>query len=143
MDRLISVNKKIDRLENKKQDLVYDLHHRFAYYLVTNYDVIFLPTFETKQMSFKKGRKINRTTTRAMLDLSHYKFKLLLKWYAKKYGKHVVDCNESYTSKTRSWDGYIDENLGSKKFIKDDKIKVGRDINAARGILIKQLSMVA
>jgi len=78
-----------------------------------------------------------------MLDLSHYKFKMKLKWYAKKYGKIVVDCNESYTSKTRSWNGTIDETRGSKKYIKDDYIKVGRDINAARGILIKQLSQVA
>jgi len=27
-----------------------------------------------------------------MLDLNHYKFKQTLKWYAEKYGKHVVDC---------------------------------------------------
>jgi len=143
LDRLASVNKKLWKLENKKQDIVKDMHHQLAYYLVSNYDVIFLPTFKTKSMTFKKNRKINRTTTRAMLDLSHYKFKLLIKWYAKKYGKHVVNCNESYTTKTRSWDGTIDAKIGSKKLIKDEKFVVGRDINASRGILIKQLSMVA
>ena len=142
-ERLVSVNRKLDKLENKKQDLVLDLHHRVAYHLVSNYDVIFLPKFETKKMASRKGRKINRTTTKSMLNLSHYKFKLLINWYAKKYGKHIVDCNESYTSKTRSWDGTVDDKLGSKKVIKDEKIKVGRDINAARGILIKQLSMAA
>jgi transposase len=78
-----------------------------------------------------------------MLSLGHYEFKLRIKWYAKKYGKHVVDCNESYTSKTRSWDGTIDSKLGGKKVIRDDKIIVDRDINAARGILLKQLTKVA
>jgi len=142
-ERLVSVNRKLDKLENNKQDLVLDLHHRVAYHLVTNYDVIFLPKFETKKMTFKKDRKINRTTTKSMLDLSHYKFKLLINWYAKKYGKHIVDCNESYTSKTRSWDGTVDDKLGSKEAVKDERIKVKRDVNAARGILIKQLSMAA
>lgn len=142
-DRLRGIKKKLWKLENRKQDLVRDLHHQVAYHLVQSYDVIFLPTFETKKMSSRKGRKINRATTRQMLDLSHYKFKLIIKWYAQKYGKHIVDCNESYTSKTKSWSGEIDDKLGSKKYISDDNIKVGRDINAARGILIKQLSMVA
>jgi len=142
-DRLREIEKKIWKLQNKKDDLVSDLHDRLAFDLVQENDLIFLPTFETKKMSSRKGRKINRTTVKSMLDLSHYKFKMRLKWYAKKYGKIVVDCNESYTSKTRSWDGTIDEKLGSKKYIKDDKIKVGRDINAARGILIKQLNQAA
>ncbi len=44
-----------------------------------------------------------------MLSLGHYDFKLRIKCYAKKYGKHVIDCNESYTSKIRSWDGTIDD----------------------------------
>jgi putative transposase len=74
-----------------------------------------------------------------------YKFKLLLKWYAKKYGKKVVDCNEAYTSKTRSWSGEIDLKLGPKKVIKDKSkaIQVDRDINGAKNIFIKCLSLAA
>ena len=143
-DRLKYLNRKINRLKSKKDDLINDLHHRLAYELVSNYDVIFLPSFETKQMTSKKGkRKIRRITARQMLDLNHYKFKIKLKWYADKYGKHVVDCNESYTSKTKSWNGKIDNNLGSKKVICGDGFKVDRDINGARGILLKQLTKVA
>ena len=52
----------------------------------------------------------------------------------------MVDCNESYTSKTRSWDGSIDGKLGSAKIIKGDGFTVDRDINAARNILIKHLT---
>ena len=142
-EKISGINKKIDRLKARKDDLLLDLHNRLAYDLVQKYDVIFLPTFETQKMSKKQGRRIRRRTTREMLSLGHYEFKLRIKWYAKKYGKHVVDCNESYTSKTRSWDGTIDSKLGGKKVIRDDKIIVDRDINAARGILLKQLNKAA
>ncbi len=75
-----------------------------------------------------------------MLDLNHYGFKLRVKWYAKKHGKQVVDCNESYTSKTRTWDGSIDKKLGSSKIIKGDGFTVDRDVNGARNILLKHLT---
>jgi len=47
------------------------------------------------------------------------------------------------TSKSRSWNGTIDDKLGGKKSITDGKIIVDRDINGARGILLKQLNKVA
>jgi putative transposase len=141
-DRINYCDKNINKLKCKKEDLITDLHHKFAYYLVNNFDCVFLPTFETKKMVKRKGkiRTIRRNTARQMLDLGHYKFKLLVKWYAKKYGKKIVDCNESYTSKTRSWNGTMDENLGGKKIIKDENIIVDRDINGARNIFIKCLT---
>ena len=131
----------LTQLKNKKDDLILDMHNHLSYYLVSNYDVIFLPSFESKKMVKRQGktRTIRRNTARQILDLNHYSFKLRLKWYAKKYGKIVVDVDESYTSKTRSWDGTIDEKLGSSKIIKTDKFSVGRDINGARNILIKHL----
>jgi putative transposase len=141
-DTLNYLNKEINKLKCKKEDIVSDLHSRLAFELIKDYDVIFLPTFETKQMVKRKGkvRTIRRNTCRQMLDLGHYSFKMKIKWLAKKYGKHVVDVNESYTSKTRSWDGTIDAKLGSKKIIKGSGFKVDRDINAARGILLKHLT---
>jgi putative transposase len=142
-DRLIHFNNEINRLKCKKDDLILDLHNRLAYELITHYDVIFLPSFETKGMVRRKDKKIRtirRNTCRQMLDLNHYGFKVRLKWYAKKYGKHIVDCNESYTSKTRSWNGTIDEQLGSSKIIKGDGFTVDRDINGARNIFIKHLT---
>jgi len=142
-DRLKFLNRKINRIKCKKDDLLLDLHNRLAYELVSKYDVIFLPTFETKKMSNKQKRNIRRVTTREMLNLNHYQFKERIRWYADKYGKHVVDCNESYTSKTLSWSGEIDNKLGGKKIISDGNISVNRDINGARGIFLKQISKVA
>jgi len=142
-DRIVCFDNEINRLKCKKDDLTLDLHNRLAFELVSNYDVIFLPTFETRSMVTRKNKKvrtIRRNTCRQMLDLNHYGFKLRLKWYAKKFGKHVVDCNEAYTSKTRSWNGEIDSKLGSSKTIKGAGFTVDRDINGARGILLKNLT---
>jgi len=142
-DRIKYLDKKIAKLRAKKRDLTQNLHNELAYYLVSNYDVIFLPTFETKKMTKKEGRNIRIRTAKEMLNLNHYKFKLKLKWYCQKYGKHLVIVNESYTSKTYSWNGFIDEKLKSKKVIKFHNMLIDRDINGARGILLKQLSKVA
>ncbi|WOG30367.1 transposase [Endozoicomonas sp. 8E] len=142
-DRIIHFNREIDRLKCKKDDIVLDLHNRLAFELVSNYDVVFLPTFETRGMVTRKDKKvrtIRRNTCRQMLDLNHYQFKKRLKWYAKKYGKHVVDCNEAYTSKTRSWSGTIDEKLGSSKVIKGEGFIVDCDINGARNVFLKCLT---
>lgn len=131
--------KKIHRLRWRIKDRIDDLHRRVALELVTKFDVIFLPTFETQQMGRKAKRKIRRKSVRAMFGLAHYRFKMVLKWMAKKHGKFVVDANEAYTSKTRSWDGFIDNHLGGKEVIHDDRIEVDRDVNGARGIMLRAL----
>jgi len=71
-----------------------------------------------------------------MLGLGHYKFKVFLKWIAKKRGKIVIDTNEAYTSKTYSKDGTIVQNLGGSKSI----LGLCRDVNGARGGLLRALT---
>ncbi len=142
-DRLTFIDKEMRRIKSKKDDLVRDMHHRLADYLTREYDVIFLPHFQTQKMvKRKKGRVIRRNTCRQMLNLCHYQFKLVLKWYASKRGKRVIDSNESYTSKTLSHSGKVLENLGGKKQIKDEGLIIDRDVNGARGIFIKTLLQV-
>ena len=144
-DRLKNLNRRIHFVRARHQNLVEDLHRRVAYDLVINYDVILLPTFETKQMvqirSETRQRFLRRKTVRGMLGLAHYQFKQTLKWMAKKYGKTVVDVNESYTSKTL-WDGSILKNLGGKASILFQGKRVNRDIHGARNILIRFLTKV-
>lgn len=145
-DRLTNNTKKLNKTKARRIHLIEDLHKRVSYDLVQNYGVILLPTFETKQMVKKsdetKKRKIRKVTVKSMLDLSHYQFKLNLKWMAKKYGKVVIDVNEAYTSKT--YNGKIID-IGSKKTIitkmkSGKKIYIDRDINGARNILIRFLT---
>lgn len=90
-------------------------------------------------MSSTEDRKIKTKTVRSMLGLAHYRFKLKLGWMCRKYGKRLVIGNEAYTSKTRSWDGVIESNLGGAKTISDGEIRVDRDVNGARGFLLRAL----
>lgn len=50
----------------------------------------------------------------------------------------LIRCNESYTSKTNSFDGSI-MNIGSKSSFKYKGITVDRDINGARNIMLRAM----
>ena len=140
-DRLRFIEKNLNRLACKRQDRVNHLHRAVAYNIVRNYDVIYLPDFETKPMVKTKGRKIGRRAVHDMLSLSHYNFKEFLLWTAKKYGKEVIIVDESYTSKTQSWNGIVNEKLGSSRTMKDGTRIIDRDINGARNIYLKHISL--
>ena len=133
------MRKAAKRLQWRIKDLVTELHWKVGTYLVQNYDVILLPTFETQQMSSRAKRRLRSKTVRSMLTFSHFQFKLRLKHLAAKYGKTVIDVNEAYTSKTASWTGEIKVNLGSAKTITSQGVTLDRDVNGARGILLRAL----
>jgi putative transposase len=129
------------RLRGKIKNLVSELHKKTAKFLVDNFDVILLPTFETSQMSKKGKRRIRSKSVRQMLTLSHYQFKQFIKHKAFEYKKIVLDVNEAYTSKTVSWTGEIVKNLGGSKTIKSLSTNniMDRDLNGARGIFLRAL----
>jgi putative transposase len=134
------LRKAANRIRLRIKNLVDELHHQTASFLIQNFDIILLPTFETSQMVVKSGRKIRAKSVRQMLTLSHYKFKQFLKHKAFEYGKTVLDCCEAYTSKTVSWNGEIIRNLGGRKVIKSsDGLTMMRDLNGARGIFLRAL----
>jgi putative transposase len=134
-----SLNKAIQRHRAKIHNLIDELHKKTALFFVRNFDMILLPSFETKQMSDKSTRKITKKSVRSMLTFSHFRFKQYLNHKADEYGKKVVEVNEAYTSKTASWTGEVQENLGSKRFVRSSGITVDRDINGARGIMLRAL----
>lgn len=136
-DQMRCVQKRLGRLSARIDDQITDLHRRVAFDLVSNYDTVICPPFETSQMVAREGRKLRRSSVREMQSLSHYQFQQHLKWMCKKYGKQFVACGEAYTSKTRSWDGVIHANLGGAKTISDGEIVVDRDHNGARGIFLR------
>lgn len=126
------------RLVDRIQSLVDELHKKAAAFLCANFDVILLPTFETKDMVNKAKRRIRSKSARQMLTLSHYKFKQFVKHKAFETGKIVLDVCEAYTSKTVSWTGEIKPKLGgAKKIVGDDGRIMDRDINGARGIFLR------
>lgn len=127
------------RMRAKIKHLITELHHKTAKFLTDNFDIILLPTFETKQMAKKKKGRINKKSIRMMLTFSHFRFKQFLKWKAHQTGKVVLDCNEAYTSKTHPQTGEI-KNIGSTKWIKLlDGSRADRDVVGARNIMLRAL----
>ena len=131
--------KRIDKLAIRVRNLVDDLHRRVACDLVQAFDVILLPSFETKEMSARAERKIRTKTVRSMLGLAHCRFRRKLERMSRRYGKRLVIANEACTSRTRSWDGIVDRKLGGAKTVSDGSIVVDRDMNGARGIMLRAL----
>ena len=161
LDQLISRSTKVscrqrskmriaaNRIRERIQNLIKDLHQQATSLLVNSYKVIFLPTFDSSQMVIKnragKKRKINHKSVRQMLTLSHYKFERHLKQAAIKKGVIIVFCNESYTSKTCGSCGYIHHSLGGAKVFKCPRCgqRISRDANGARNILLRALQATA
>ena len=125
----------LNRTYHRIQDLVDELHWKCINYLVHNFSVIVFPPFEVKGMT-KKGRKLRKSVVRSMLALRFFDFKERLKQKCKECGVMYIEQNESYTSKTNSFTGELMNNLGSKEWFMYDGIKVHRDLNGARNILI-------
>ena len=144
-----SLNKVADKIRVKVKNLMKELHYKVANWLVDNFDLIILPYYEVSDMVLKAGRKLNKKSTRSMLNFSFYKFSQILERKMKekkgyinissKMYSRVVRVNEAYTSKTQTWDGKI-ANIGSKETLKVSKdITIDRDINGARNIFLRAL----
>ena len=136
-----ALRKAAKRIKVKIRNLIDELHKKVAHFLVTNFDIILLPTFESQQMTKRGARKLRRKSVRQMLTLSHHRFKVFLKQKALEYGVIVIDVCEAYTSKTVSWTGEVVANLGGSKVIKSSEGQhMDRDLNGARGIFIKNVA---
>lgn len=138
-----TMRRAVNKIRNRIRCLVKELHCKLVHFLVTNFDVILLPSFDTSQMILKSRRRIRKKSVRQMLTLSHYKFKQRLLEKAKQCGKHVIIVNEAYTSMTLSWTGEQKKSLGGSKIITaKDGTSMHRDLNGARGILVRFLTWV-
>ena len=130
-----------NKIRVKIRNLVDELHKKVAHFLVTYYDIILLPTFESQEMCKRGKRNLRKKSVRQMLTLSHYRFKQRLKQKALEYGVQVIDVCEAYTSKTVSWTGEVIEKLGGTKVITaSDGTRMDRDLNGARGIFVKSIA---
>lgn len=135
-ERSNKFNKAMQRIRWKVRDLIDEIHNKLAIALCRMFDVIYIPTFETKDMVSKLKHK----TSRAMLGWAHYRFKMKLKSKAEEYSCKVVDCTEEYTSKTCGNCG-TENQIGGKEVwtCKHCGCAHDRDINGARNILLKQM----
>jgi putative transposase len=136
-----SMRKAANRMREKIQNLIDEVHKQSACYLTENYRLILLPRFETSQMVAKTRRKIRSKTVRSLLTWAHYRFKMVLKHQASKRGCVVLDVGESHTSKTCGRCGHRHDNLGGSKIYNCPNCGTitPRDANGARNIMLRAL----
>ena len=127
------------RKQRKITNLVDELHWKTCNLLTSNYNRVMLPFFETSNMI--KGRKLGKITKRLLNVFSFYKFKQRLIEKCKQTGVKLFLVDESFTSKTCTRCGWLNQSLGkSKTFVcKNCDLNIDRDINGARNILIKNI----
>ena len=129
-----------NRIRIRIENLVRELHRQAARFLVTSFDVILLPGFETSEMVERGRRRIRSKTVRNLLTLAHYQFGMFLRHKARETGAVVLSVNEAYTTKTVSWTGELLENLGGASVVvAQDGERMDRDYNGARGIYLRAL----
>lgn len=122
----------------KIKNKVSELHWKTIQYMMLNYDHIMIPDFKVSQMV--RGKKISRQTKRMLCMYSFYSFMLKLKYKCKKNGKKMYVVDESYTSKTCTLCGKLND-VGGKEVYQCGGCgnEIDRDVNGSRNILIKNL----
>ena len=152
-DLLMKLNKRIDmlkdtkiyfrkkqynKIELKKTNIIDATHWEFINDLLKNNDIIYFG--DIKSHNIVKGNK-NHTLNRLFNDAKLYLLKQRLMGKALKLNKVVIFINESYTTKTCSTCGQINNNVGSKEIFQCPccHFTTGRDFNASKNILMKGL----
>lgn len=150
IDLIRKLNKKIDlltqkriktkrrtlrKVENKKLNLINELHWKTVDHIIKNNDILFYGNINSHNIVKNKHNKI---LNRDINDLKFYQFKHKLFYKANINNKLIFKVDESYTSKTCSCCGCINDVGASKVYTCSNcKIIIDRDINGAKNILMK------
>jgi putative transposase len=137
-----NLNGRISLLRTKIKNMVNDLHWKTCHFLCDTFETIIIPEFKTKDMTNRERRNIHKGSVKRLTNLSHYSFLCKLKHKSKIYRRNLLIVNESYTSQTCGKCGKCKTDLKSSKIYKCDKcgMKMDRDINGARNILLRTLT---
>ena len=125
-------------------NLVDEMHRKLAKWLCENYQIVFLPAFQTSQMIRRGQRKIRSRTVRGMVTWSHFRFRQRLLAKARAYPDcRIVICDEAYTNKTCGKCGQQHHKLGGNKIFRcpSCSVVIDRDVNGARNILLRFLTL--
>ena len=136
--------KVMPRIRKKIRNLVDEVHKKLTKWLVSNYETVLLPKFETSQMVTRAQRRIRSKTARQMLTWSHYRFQQRLVNKTRECcSTQVIVCDEAYTSKTCGQCGKLHEKLGGNKTFHCPHcgVTMDRDVNGARNILLRYLTL--
>jgi len=131
-----NLKRSLQKTRSRIKNLIDELHWKAINFFVQNFKIVIFPPFNVKDMMQKKGRKLRKNVVRAMQGLSFFTFKERLKQKCVENGVIFLENSEAYTSKTNSFTGEI-MNIGSKEHFYFDGLKINRDINGARNILLR------
>jgi putative transposase len=139
------LERRMAKLRDRVKQLVDECHKHVAHELLTRFDTVLIPVFESSKMAAHEQehggrRRLSSATTRALLGWAHWRFRERLKHAALRRGKEVVVIDESYTTKGCSRCGLITEIGGSKTFrCAHCGLQAPRDAKSARDILAKHV----
>lgn len=132
------------RLRTKINNIISNSHWHLIKFLISNFNTIIIPHFQSKNMISNKRKGLHKQVKKDMMDLCHFKFLEKLKYKCIEHQRQLIICEESYTSKTCSSCGWLNNKLGSNKTYECKKcnIIIDRDINGAKNILQKSLDLM-
>jgi len=139
---LNKLKKKQKRLWEKIKNKRNNFHFQTIKYLISNYDVIILPKFEvSKIIADNAERNLSNDQVRRLQTWGHSYFKQRLIHHAELYGKVVIITDEHYTTKTCGKCFHLND-VGASEELSCSKcsVKIDRDMNASRNILIRTLA---
>lgn len=129
------LKKQLNKIENRKENLINELHWKVINDLLNRNDVIFYGDIKSHDIV---KNNINRTLNRNINDLKFFKFKERLLFKASEKHKRIVLVNEAYTSQTCCFCGSMYKPGCSKIYeCKSCNKRIDRDINASKNILMK------
>lgn len=131
---------KIKRLREKIKNKVKDMHWKVINYLKSFKNII-IGKWSTKDIIKKESSILKSMDKRVAQSLCFYQFMMRIEYKSKINGNKVTKVKEHYTSQMCSKCGNIKKELGGEKVYKCNEcgIKVDRDMNSARNIIIKSL----
>jgi putative transposase len=135
--RSCSFNRRRNRLSRRMEWAIDALHYAVIQDL-KSYGHILLPTFDSQDMV--QRNRLSKGAKRELLSLRHYAFKQrLLDSIALQPYSNVTIVTEEYTSQTCSRCGELSEPHGDRFHCRSCSLRIDRDLNAARNILLKHL----
>jgi len=135
-----NLKKAENRLRYKIKHLVDDVHWKIISHLTKHFHNIIIPPFEIKSMVNKATRKLTNKSVRQLYNWRHYTFRQRLLNHSKITGTTVYVKEESFTTKTCTVCGKINDVKGNKIInCMECKETVDRDMNGARNIFLKHV----
>lgn len=128
-----------NKYENRKNNIVTELHWKTINHMVKNNDFIMYGDIKShgivrNGIKYKYKKQLNRDFN----DLKLYQFKQRLEYKANLENKKIFFVNEAFTTQTCSFCGNTYKPGFSRVYnCSSCKVKIGRDVNAAKNILMK------